>query len=92
MLKIVLKTDRTSPIPFAGEDVIGCDRFWHTRGRNMFTLGDWRIRWKSRLYAAMNSAKKSNQYAVRFAKEKEGRVGNCNYAGIEDRMRTLLRR
>ena len=49
MLKIVLSIDKARPGPFEGEEVIGCERFWHILGRNLSLLGDWRTRWMSRL-------------------------------------------
>ena len=55
MLKMVLRIDRARPGPFDGEDVMGCERFWQILGRNLSLLGDWRTRWMSRLYAAVNS-------------------------------------
>lgn len=55
MLKTVLNIDSARPAPLEGDDWMGLDRFWQTRGRNMFKFGDCFMRWTRRLYAAMNS-------------------------------------
>lgn len=55
MLKMVLKMESARPGPLLGEEVMGFERFWHTRGRNMFICSDCLMRCNSRLYAAMNS-------------------------------------
>lgn len=55
MLKMVLKMESARPGPLLGEEVMGFERFWHTRGRNIFICSDCLMRCNSRLYAAMNS-------------------------------------
>lgn len=59
MLKMVVRIERASPEPFAGEDCMGAERFAHMRGRNLPILGDWLTRCIRRLYAAMNSVTRS---------------------------------
>lgn len=49
MLKIVVRMERARPGPLLGEDFMGAERFWQILGRNLSRLGDWRIRWTSRL-------------------------------------------
>ena len=59
MLKIVVRMERARPVPFWGEDFMGELRLAQILGRNLSRLGDWRVRWIRRLYAAVNSIRSS---------------------------------
>ena len=40
----MVRTLSASPEPLVGEEVMGLERFLQIWGKNLLTLGDWRVR------------------------------------------------